>query len=437
MPQILTSFNGFLRTFTSNILHQLKPSQYDTLIIGAGASGLVAAATAADNGEKVLILEKMERAARKLLITGKGRCNITNTAELKEFISHIHPNGRYLRPAFSKFFTDDIIDILEKHGLKTNIERGGRIFPENNEAKSVVEALMKWLKRSGAVIRYKSKVESLIIQDGAVNGLVANVNGNTEKISAEKVIICTGGKSYPATGSTGDGYRFAKEAGHTITPVRQALVPLETKGDMAVRLQGLALKNVKASVWVNGKKHRDDFGEMLFTHFGLSGPIILTLSSMVVDELTDKNTVEISIDLKPALDDPKLDKRLLRDLDENGKKRLENIFKQWLPSKMIPVFIDLLKLDADKLGHQVKADERKKIRLLMKDLRFVVSGYRSFKEAIITAGGVSTSEVNPKTMESKLVKGLFFAGEVLDLNADTGGFNLQIAWSTGYVAGKS
>ncbi|MFC2107206.1 NAD(P)/FAD-dependent oxidoreductase [Bacteroidota bacterium] len=409
---------------------------YNTIIIGAGASGLIAAVTAAEKGEKVLVLEKMERAGRKLLITGKGRCNITNTAELKEFIQQIHPNGRYLRPAFSKFFSADIIDILEKQGLKTKIERGGRVFPEDDLAKSVVRSLLKGLEKSGAEIEYNARVEKLIIQQGEIKGVEANINGKTERISADKVIICTGGKSYPATGSSGDGYKFASDAGHTIIPVRQALVPLETKGDIASKLQGLALKNVKASVWVNGKKHKDDFGEMLFTHFGLSGPIILTLSGIVVDELSNDNKVVISIDLKPALDDPKLDKRLLRDLDENGKKRLENIFKLWLPSKMIPVFLEKLNLDADKLGHQVSANERKQIRLLMKDFRFDISGYRSFKEAIITAGGVATSEVNSKTMESKLVKGLFFAGEILDLNADTGGYNLQIAWSTGALAGQ-
>lgn len=410
---------------------------FDTIVVGAGAAGLVAAAIAAENGDSVLILEKMERPGRKLLITGKGRCNITNTAELKEFISHIHPNGRYLRPAFSKFFTGDIIDILEKQGLKTNIERGGRIFPDDNDAKSVVEALLSWVKKNGVEIQCKAEVKRLRIQENSVTGIEAIINSKTERISANKVIVCTGGKSYPATGSTGDGYRFAKEAGHTIIPLRQALVPLETKGELTTKMQGLALKNAKASVWVNGKKQMDDFGEMLFTHFGLSGPIILTLSSIVVDEINSGKKVEISIDLKPALDDPKLDKRLLRDLDENGKKRLENIFKLWLPSKMIPVFLNKLNLDADKLGHQISANERKQIRLLMKNLRFEISGYRSFKEAIITAGGVSTKEVNPKTMESKLVKGLFFAGEILDLNADTGGYNLQIAWSTGALAGES
>ena len=285
----------------------------------------------------------------------------------------------------------------------------------------------------GVKIKVGYNVESLIVKNNAITGVVAN----GQDFIANKIIIATGGKSYPGTGSTGDGYKLAKRVGHTINNVMPALVPLETEGRTAQNLQGLNLKNVKASVWVNNKKLGEDFGEMIFTHFGLSGPIILTLSRIAVAEIQNNNSVEFSIDLKPALDEQKLDKRLIRDLNEHGKKKLVNIFRYWLPSTMIPVFLDLLKFDPEKECHQVSAKERKKITYLIKNFRFKISNYRSFKEAIITAGGISTKEISPKTMESKLVKGLFFAGEIIDLDAETGGYNLQIAYSTGWLAGNS
>jgi predicted Rossmann fold flavoprotein len=410
---------------------------YDIIVIGAGAAGLIAAGRASQCGAKVLLIEKMERAGRKLLITGKGRCNITNDAPISEFIKHIHPNGRFLKHAFSTFFSKEIISLINESGVNTVLERGGRYFPESNLSADVVNALVNWTKKQKVEIQYNSKVEKLHIQDNAITGIEVNSEGRNEIISAKKVIICTGGCSYPATGSSGDGYKLAQAIGHSLEPARPALVPLETEGNIAASLQGLSLKNVNAIVWVNGKKLTKEFGEMLFTHFGLSGPIILTISRVVVDELRKGSKVEVSIDLKPALDEQKLDQRLLRDLNENGKKQLENIFKLWLPHKMIPVFIDILKLNAEQLGHQVTAADRKKIRILLKDFRFKISGYRSFKEAIITAGGIPTTEIDGKTMESKIVKGLYFAGEVMDLDADTGGFNLQIAFSTGWVAGEA
>ena len=282
-------------------------------------------------------------------------------------------------------------------------------------------------------IRCGHRVEKLIVRDQVIQG----VQANGQEFRAPKLILATGGKSYPATGSNGAGYELARVVGHTITNVRPALVPLETGGDVAQQLQGLTLKNVRATVWVNDKKRGEDFGEMIFTHFGLSGPIILTLSRIIVDELHQKNKVEVSIDLKPALDEQKLDARLLRDLDEAGKKNISNLFKNWLPASMIPVFMNTLGIDPGKEGHQVSSKERKRIRNLMKDFRFDIKGHRSFKEAIITAGGIPTSEISSKSMESKLVSGLYFAGEMIDLDAETGGYNLQIAYSTGWLAGRS
>ncbi|RLD91275.1 MAG: aminoacetone oxidase family FAD-binding enzyme [Bacteroidetes bacterium] len=407
--------------------------KYDVIVIGAGPAGLLAAGRAAELGGNVLVLEKMKQPGRKLLITGKGRCNITNSAPISEFITHVYPKGRFLKNAFSQFYSKEIIGLLRKYGVDVKLERGGRYFPADNKAADVLKALLKWVEKSGVEIRCNHKVEELLIENNKIVGLRAN--GRTFK--ARHVVLATGGKSYPATGSTGDGYRLAKEAGHTLELARPALVPLETAGNMAQQLQGLNLKNVKAVVWSNHKKIGEDFGEMIFTHFGLSGPIILTLSRMVVDELQKDNKVEISIDLKPALDDQKLDKRLLRDLNEHGKKQVSNIFRSWLPASLIPVFIDLLKLDPAKPCHQVSAKERKQIRVLLKNLRFTVTKSRSFKEAIITAGGVPTNEITAKTMESKLVKGLYFAGEIIDLDAETGGYNLQIAYSTGWLAGNS
>ena len=316
--------------------------------------------------------------------------------------------------------------------MESVLERGGRYFPATDKSLDVLRALLKWVNEAGVEIRCGQRVEKLVVENGAIVG----VKSNGEYFAAKKVILATGGKSYPATGSTGDGYELARQVGHTIEKPIPALVPLETKGSVAQNLQGLNLKNVKAVIWVDGKKAGEDFGEMIFTHFGLSGPIILTLSRIAVAALQNNKKVEITIDLKPALDEQKLDMRLIRDLNEHGKKQIGNIFREWLPASMIPVFIELLQLDSEKECHQVTGNERKQIRNLMKNLRFEVSHNRSFKEAIITAGGIVTSEISPKTMESKLVSGLYFAGEIIDLDAETGGYNLQIAWSTGWLAGN-
>jgi len=406
--------------------------KYDLIVVGGGPGGMVAAAHATECGKRVLLLEKMRNTGRKLLITGKGRCNITNSAPISEFITHVFPNGRFLKKVFNQYYSKDILALLEHYKVDVTLERGGRYFPTSQKAKDILDALLNWCRDTKVEIRCGQKVEEILSEENTVKGVVSN--GKT--ILADKVILATGGMSYPATGSTGDGYALAKALGHTIAKPIPALVPLETEGNLAQLLQGLNLRNSKAVIWSNGKKMSEAFGEMLFTHFGLSGPIILTLSRIAVTELQQNNQVEITIDLKPALDEQKLDLRLQRDLNEHGKKKLVNTFKLWLPSKLIPVVLDYLKIDGEKECHQVSAKERKQIRHLLKNLPFKVNNYRSFKEAIITAGGIPTNEITAKNMESKLIKGLHFAGEVIDLDAETGGYNLQIAYSTGWVAGN-
>ena len=408
-------------------------NKYDIIVIGAGASGLLAAGRAAELGAKVLVLEKMRQEGRKLLITGKGRCNITNNAETEDFITQVYPNGKFLRSAFAHFFSPDIIDLLEKNGLEVNLERGGRYFPASNKAADVLQALLKWVKGLGVEIRCSYRVEKLYILDSNITG----VRANGENFTSDKVILASGGKTYSATGSNGEGYELARKAGHKVTKIRPSLVPFDTVEEIPGNLHKMTLKNVKATVWTDNKKTDEAFGELMFMDFGISGPIILTMSRKIVESLEQKKTIEISIDLKPALDDQKLDNRLQRDLNENGKQTIGNIFKKLLPSDLIPLFIEKLGIDPDKECHQISSKERKKIRNLMKNLRFTLEGHRSFKEAIITAGGVSTKEISPKTMESKLISGLHFAGEIIDLDANTGGYNLQIAWSTGWVAGEA
>ena len=412
-------------------------STYDLIVVGAGPAGLIAAGRAAELGLRVLLIEKMRSAGRKLLITGKGRCNISNDAHQSTYFKNIFPNGKYLKPAFGAFFNKEIVELLNSESVETTVERGGRIFPSSNSALEVLNALMNWLKKRQVNIIYSSKVEEILADQGAITGVRISRNGQDETILASAVMLCTGGKSYPATGSTGDGYLLAERLGHSVEPARPALVPLVTSGNRAAELQGLSLKNVNASVWIDNKKVKEEFGEMLFAHYGLTGPIILTLSRLVVDALNQKRQVRMLIDLKPALDESKLDARLIRDLDANGKKQIENIFKSWLPSKLIPVFLSELKIDGKKQGHQMNSKERRQVMLLMKNFPFEVIDYRGFNEAIITAGGIRTSEIDGKTMQSKRIKNLYFAGEVIDLDANTGGYNLQIAYSTAWLAASS
>jgi predicted Rossmann fold flavoprotein len=418
------------------------------IVVGGGAAGLMAAGRAAASGAETLLLEKKGLPGLKLRITGKGRCNLTNVAPAYEFLSHFGPNGRFLRQALARFSSSDLMVFLQEQGVPTVTERGGRVFPASGQAQDVVDALVRWMGKQGATKRTRSPVDSLLVQDGRVTGVRvlrerpdrdADLQPQAwERVyRADAVILATGGASYPATGSTGDGYRMAEAAGHTIVPIRPALVPIETAGDVASRLQGLSLRNVSLHVLVGDRERTEVFGGMLFTHFGVSGPIVLTVSRDIVDALRARQRVTLSIDLKPALDDGKLDARLLRDLDSYGKRHFHTLLSGLLPRKLIPICIEQTGIPPEKVGGQITAQERKRLASWFKDFRLVATGYRPFSEAIMTAGGVDTREVDPRTMASKLVAGLYFAGEVLDVDGDTGGYNLQAAFSTGWVAGQS
>ncbi len=406
---------------------------YQIIVIGGGGAGLLAAGQAASSGAKTLLLEKMPSLGRKIFISGKGRCNITNSSPISEFITHFGSSGRFVRSAFHRYFSPEILEFFESRGVPTVTERGGRVFPVSNLSQDVVDALTDWVEEQGVSIKTHTPVTRLIYTAGRVTG----VSTPDRDIHAQTVIIATGGASYPGTGSTGDGYTLAQSVGHTIIPIRPALVPLTIGGKIPSQLQGLSLRNVTLTVWVNEKKVASKFGEMLFTHFGVSGPIVLTLSKIVVDSLLKNHEVSITIDLKPALDLSKLDSRLLRDLNRFGKRQFQTIIKDLLPSKLIPVCIAQTKIPAEKQGHQITSVERKRLREWLKNFRLPISGHRSFRQAIVTAGGVDTREVDPRTMASRIMDGLYFAGEVLDIDADTGGYNLQAAFSTGWLAGNA
>ncbi len=403
------------------------------IVIGGGAAGLMAAGQAAAAGADVLILEKMKRPGRKICITGKGRCNITNIAGIKEFIDHFGRNGRFLRQAFSQFFSPELMAFLEQQGLELVSERGGRVFPASGKAPDVVKVFQQWLQKNGVQIRTESRVEILMTTNGAVSGVLCN----DEALGCDAVILATGGASYAATGSTGDGYRLAAAVGHTIIPIRPALVPLEIGGDLTAEMDGLDLRNINVRLLKNGKRCRQAFGEMSFTKFGVTGPVILTLSGEVVDGLRAGEKMALSIDLKPALDEQKLEARLLRDLESRSKEPIPSLLRGLLPREMIPVCLRLTEIPADRLASQVTAKERKRLKSWLKDFRLEVSGHRPFTEAIITAGGVDLQEVDPRTMESRKARGLYLAGEVLDIQGDTGGYNLQAAFSTGWLAGRA
>lgn len=408
-------------------------SKKTVVVIGGGAAGLMAAGQAALCGARVILLEKMKRPGRKICITGKGRCNLTNNAIVEDFIDHFGKNGRFLRQAFARFFAPELVTFFEETGLRVTLERGGRYFPTSGKAPDILKTFLSWLATLKVDIRANSQVDSLIICDKKLSG-VATKKG---KISCDAVILATGGASYPATGSTGDGYRLAQHVGHTIIPVRPALVPLEISGGIHPELAGLELRNVEVRLFIDGKRKRQLFGEIHFLKYGVSGPIILTLSGDAVDGFRAGRKIVLAVDLKPALSQQKLDARLIRDFEKRHKETFAEILRGLLPAQLVPLCLEQTNIPADRPGGEISKKERKRLLQWLKDLRMEVNGHRSFSEAIVTAGGVNLKEVDPRTMESKIISGLYLAGEVLDLNGNTGGYNLQAAFSTGWLAGRS
>ena len=403
------------------------------LIIGGGAAGLLCAITAAEQGASPVILERNPRPARKVMITGKGRCNVTNNCSVQELIASVPQNGRFLYSAFYQFTPQDMMDLRENYGLPLKTERGNRVFPQSDKAVDVVDTLVRQVKNARVPIR-QERVTRLILEDDQVLGAETE---SGQKFFADAVVICTGGASYPQTGSTGDGYTLARQAGHTVTPLRPSLIPFTSEDPMCKNMQGLSLRNIAVHLIqrANNKVLYEDFGEMLFTQFGVSGPVVLSASSHLRD--IRPGDYFLRIDLKPALTEEQLDLRLQRDFQKYSNHDFSNAFSELLPQKMVPVFVRKTGIAPDWKVHQLTREMRQQVNFTMKHFDVPLSGFRPIEEAIITSGGVNVKEINPKTMESKLVKGLYFAGEVLDVDAYTGGFNLQIAWSTGRLAGKS
>ncbi len=401
------------------------------VVIGAGAAGLMAAGKAAERGLDVILAEKNDKVGKKLLISGKGRCNITNSTDIEGLIENIPGNGNFLYSAFYTFSNQDILEFFHKRGLQTKVERGGRIFPVSDSAADVVDTLYRYVADNGVKLSLKSPVRELVIKDGEVAQVVLK---DGQRIECDAVILAAGGASYPGTGSNGEGYEIARKAGHGVTQLKPSLIPLLAEEEWVKNLQGLSLRNVSITI-VNNKKKKlyTDFGEMLFTHFGVSGPLILSCSRHIMDY--GYKDVKLVIDLKPALEFDMLDTRIQRDFEKYTRKQYKNCLDDLLPQKMIPVVIELSGISPEKPVNQITRDERQKLVKLLKGFELTITGARPLNEAIVTAGGVSTDEINPSTMESKLVKGLFFAGEVIDVDGYTGGFNLTIAFSTGYLAG--
>ncbi|MBR6268288.1 MAG: NAD(P)/FAD-dependent oxidoreductase [Selenomonadaceae bacterium] len=402
------------------------------IVVGGGPAGMMAAVNAAENGASVLLLERMDRVGRKMSITGKGRCNITNASDLQEILKNIPGNGKFLNSSMRAFDNEDVIRFFEDAGVPVKVERGNRVFPVSDHASDVVEAMLGRLHDLGVRIQTHARVKEILAENGSVKG-VRLESGVEEK--ADAVILAVGGASYPGTGSSGDGYGIARQLGHTVTHILPALVPLETEEDWPKEAQGLSLRNVRAALFSDGKKLKEEFGEMLFTHFGVSGPIILSLSRTAAAELASGSFVELVINLKPALSQEKLDQRIRRDFEEQLRKQVKNSLNGLLPAKLIPIVIDLAYLDPEKQVNQVTQEERKRLGETLQHLALTITKTRPLAEAIVTAGGVSVKEINPKTMESKLVHGLYFAGEVVDVDALTGGYNLQAAFSMGAAAG--
>ncbi len=412
-------------------------TNYNTVIIGAGPAGLIAGVEAYNPNHRVVILEKMHKTGIKLRISGKGRCNITNEESMQSFLNRFGKKGRFLKYAFSQFFNHDLLKYINDLGVPTKLERGGRYFCESDRATDIVIAFEKKLCELNIPIAMKTHVTGIQKNDGGKFVLQVKEGHHETQVLADQVCICSGGLGYPATGSTGEGYIMAKAFGHTIIETAPSLVPVLTAGDTARRLMGLSLRNISLSIWDEGKKVTEMFGEMMFTRKGVTGPIILTLSETLVTMLESRKEVHVKIDLKPALDHKKLDQRLQRELTNNSKQNFRSLLKSLMPLKMIDLFVDLLEVDPAKKLHQVTGEERKRLRLLLKEFPMEVIGHDSYDHAIVTSGGVSLKEIDPTTMESKLVPNLYFAGEVIDVNGETGGYNLTSSWSTGYLAGQS
>lgn len=412
---------------------------YELIVIGAGAAGMMAAIAAAENGipgRKVLVLERNEKPGKKIYITGKGRCNLTNACGVEELFVNIPRQAKFLYRSFYAFTNRNTIDFFESAGMKTKVERGGRVFPVSDHASDVIRALTRTMEKNGVRIEYHARVKKLLEREGAVCGVVLD---NGKRYEAARVLIATGGKSYPSTGSSGDGYELARQAGHEITKLRPSLVPFVAEDADILSLQGLAPKNVRVKIFDSRKPKKilfEDFGEMLFTHFGVSGPLMLSASAIVGD-VVEEVPLTLLIDWKPALLEEDLDRRILRDFEANKNRRFKNALGDLAPAKLIPVLIARSGIPADKKVNGITRQERKNLTLCFKQFSVTLTGLEGFNEAIVTRGGVALSGVNPSTMESKRMKGLFFAGEVLDVDALTGGFNLQIAWSSGYLAGCS
>lgn len=400
------------------------------VVIGGGASGLFAAYSASLTGKKVVLIEKNEKLGKKIYITGKGRCNLTNDTQLPELFNYVISNPKFLFSAINTFCPQDVIDFFENNGCPIKVERGNRVFPLSDKASDVTKTLEKVLIKNNVKIMLNTAVSFIIIKENVVCGVLLE---NGDKIECDSVIVCTGGISYPLTGSTGDGYNFAKKVGHTVVDLVPALVGIELNGNDYQEMQGLSLKNVRLTAKLGQKEIYTDFGEMLFTHFGISGPIVLSCSS-VINRKSLKD-IDVFIDLKPALNEQTLNERLLREFKDNNIKEISNVMRALLPKSIIPVVLRQAMIKQSKKCSEITAIERANIIKALKELKFSVKKLRPIDEAIVTSGGVSVKEINPKTMQSKLVQGLFFAGEVLDVDAYTGGFNLQIAFSTGYVAG--
>lgn len=407
------------------------------IVIGGGAAGMMAAIGAAKEGARVTLLEQNEKTGKKIYITGKGRCNLTNACEQEDFFNHVISNGKFLYSAFYQMDNRSVMDFFENAGCRLKVERGERVFPISDYSSDVIAALNRQMEKTGVRVYLHTRVKEILTSEGNSQTEITGVRlSNGKVLNADAVIIATGGKSYESTGSTGDGYMFAESVGHTVKEVKPALVPFTVKENWCMELQGLSLKNVSVMLKSDKKKIYEGFGEMLFTHFGVSGPLILSASSYYAKKYYGM-PVQLMIDLKPALTTEQLDRRLLKDFEENKNRQFKNALDGLYPSKLIPVTIRLSGISPEKRVNEITKEERNALVQRTKNLALTVTGTRDFKEAIITQGGVHVKEVNPSTMESKLVKGLYFAGEVLDLDAVTGGFNLQIAWSTGYLAGSS